>query len=226
MRNLFIIILLLFTITGQSQSEFPEYGKASFYADKFVGKLTASGEKYKPNDMTAAHKSLPFGTKVKVTNLTNSKSVIVRINDRGPYVKDRIIDLSLKAAEKLEFTEIGIVDVKVELTNEINENETEKEDYKVVDYSQHNYYKVNSVKIEPAKYGIQVGSYTDSGNLLKTINDFSLKFTDEIIVQESSENGSRKYRLIVGNFLNRNDAEAKLQELRKEFSDCFILNLE
>lgn len=226
MRNIFTILFLCIVTVAQSQSGFPEFGKASFYADKFVGKLTASGEKYKHNDMTAAHKSLPFGTKVKVTNLTNGKSVNVRINDRGPYIKDRVIDLSLKAAEKLEFTEIGIVDVKIELIGDSVEEETKKEDKKVVEYSPNNYYKVNAVIIEPAKYGIQIGSYTDSGNLLRTVSDFNLKFTDEIIVQESVENGSRKYRLIVGNFLNRNDAETKLQEFRKEYADCFILNLE
>ena len=72
-------------------------GKASFYGDKFHGKKTASGETYDMHDMTAAHKTLPFGTKVKITNANNGKSVVVEITDRGPFTKGREIDLSRKA---------------------------------------------------------------------------------------------------------------------------------
>jgi len=77
-------------------------GTASFYADKFERKQTASGEKYKHKKLTAAHKSLPFGTIVKVTNLENQETVEVRINDRGPFVAGRVIDLSRAAAEQLK----------------------------------------------------------------------------------------------------------------------------
>ncbi|VAW28529.1 Septum-associated rare lipoprotein A [hydrothermal vent metagenome] len=90
-------------------------GVASFYADKFVGRTTASGEKYKHSKLTAAHKTLPFGTKVKVTNLSNKKSVVVVINDRGPFVKGRIIDLSKTAAKKLAFINQGITKVRIKV---------------------------------------------------------------------------------------------------------------
>src|SRR5688500_19160271 len=76
-------------------------GKASFFADKFEGSPTASGEKYRHNRLTGAHKTLPFGTRIKVTKLANNLSVEVEINDRGPYVENRVIDLSKSAAEKL-----------------------------------------------------------------------------------------------------------------------------
>ncbi|WP_095011786.1 septal ring lytic transglycosylase RlpA family protein [Tsuneonella mangrovi] len=79
-------------------------GVASYYGRKFNGRSTASGERFDMNAMTAAHKTLPFGSRVRVTNLSNGKSVVVRINDRGPYVKGRTIDLSRAAA-----TEIGLV---------------------------------------------------------------------------------------------------------------------
>lgn len=230
MKNIFTLLFVILSISAISQSGFPEFGKASFYADKFEGKLTASGEKYKHNDMTAAHKSLPFGTKIKVTNLTNGKTVTVRVNDRGPYIKDRVIDLSKKAAEKLDFIEIGIVDVKVELVDIVEEKALNKyndvADNQPEAYSEFSYYEVNAKKIEPLNYGIQIGSYTDSGNLLKTISDFKQNFSYDIIVQESVENGNRKYRLVVGNFSKRIDAESKLAELRKAYTDCFILNLE
>ena len=78
-----------------------EYGKASYYAGRFLGKKTASGELYHPDSLTAAHKTLPFGSKVKVTNMYNDISVIVKVNDRGPFIEGRIIDLSRNAAYSL-----------------------------------------------------------------------------------------------------------------------------
>lgn len=93
--------------------EFIEQGVASYYADKYHGKKTASGEIYNMNDMTAAHPSLPFGIFLLVKNIKNNKSVIVRVNDRMPDFKNRIIDLSLAAAKKLDMISEGTVEVKI-----------------------------------------------------------------------------------------------------------------
>ncbi len=82
-------------------------GLASFYGVKLNGRRTASGEKYNQNALTAAHKTLPFGSKVQVTNVKNGKSVVVRVNDRGPFVKGRIIDLSKAAAKKIGLNSAG-----------------------------------------------------------------------------------------------------------------------
>lgn len=95
---------------GFSQSS--QTGMASFYNDKFEGKTTASGEVFSQSKLTAAHKTLPFKTKIKVTNLANNRSVIVTVNDRGPFVKGRILDLSKKAAVKLDFVDQGVAKVK------------------------------------------------------------------------------------------------------------------
>ena len=92
-----------------------ETGTASFYADEFDGKKTANGEIYNMNDLTAAHPSYSFNTIVKVTNLSNGKSVEVRINDRMPQFKGRIIDLSFAAAKKIEMINTGIQEVKLEV---------------------------------------------------------------------------------------------------------------
>lgn len=89
-------------------------GEASFYADKFHGRPTASGERFDNGRLTAAHRTLPFGTKVRVTNLANGRSVVVRVNDRGPFVKGRIIDLSRAAAQRIDMVRAGVVRVKVE----------------------------------------------------------------------------------------------------------------
>lgn len=92
-----------------------ESGIASFYADEFDGKRTANGEVYDMNDLTAAHPLFAFNTIVKVTNVSNGKSVEVRINDRMPQFKGRIIDLSFAAAKKIEMINTGIQEVKVEV---------------------------------------------------------------------------------------------------------------
>jgi len=90
-------------------------GIASYYAHDFHGKKTANGEIYDMHKMTAAHRSYPFNTKVKVTNLDNGKTVVVRINDRGPFKLERIMDLSLGAAEALEMTKTGTAKVRLEV---------------------------------------------------------------------------------------------------------------
>ena len=96
--------------SGSSQS-----GIASYYGKVLHGSRTASGERHNRNEMVAAHKSLPFGTKVKVTNLSNGKEVVVKINDRGPFVKGRVIDLSYGAFSKIENPGKGITKVKLDI---------------------------------------------------------------------------------------------------------------
>ena len=89
-------------------------GKASWYGGRHHGGPTASGERFNKNAMTAAHRTFPFGTRVRVTNLKNGKTVVVRINDRGPYGPGRVIDLSEAAARELDMIDAGVVPVKVE----------------------------------------------------------------------------------------------------------------
>lgn len=96
---------------------FSETGIASWYGPKFHGRKTASGEKYNQNAMTAAHKTLPFGTKVRVKNVKNDKSVIVRINDRGPFAKGRVIDVSRAAAKKLDMINSGTAKVNIKVVD-------------------------------------------------------------------------------------------------------------
>lgn len=90
-------------------------GVASYYADEFHGKLTSNGETFDMDGLTAAHRTFPFGTKVRVTNLENNKSVIVRVNDRGPFKEGRIIDLSRGAAKEIDLIRTGTARVKLEV---------------------------------------------------------------------------------------------------------------
>jgi rare lipoprotein A len=100
--------------SGPDVSDFEQQGKASWYGRLFHGRKTASGEKYNMNAMTAAHKTLPLASWVRVTNEANHKTVVVKINDRGPYVKGRVIDLSYAAAAKLGMRSDGTQKVKIE----------------------------------------------------------------------------------------------------------------
>ena len=93
-------------------------GKIAHYGAKFNGRKTASGERFNVNAMTMAHKTLPFGTRVKVTNLANKKSVVVRVNDRGPSSPDRIGDLTTGAARKIGMTKAGVVDARLEVVGQ------------------------------------------------------------------------------------------------------------
>ena len=93
----------------------PETGEASWYGEDFQGNETANGEIYDLNGLTAAHPSLPFGTTVRVTNLSNRKKILLRINDRGPYVGRRLIDVSWAAAKRLGFVASGVTPVRVEV---------------------------------------------------------------------------------------------------------------
>jgi len=103
---------------AQKPPPFVEFGTASYYGAEFNHKRTAAGEAFNMNELTAAHRTLPLNSKVRVTNLENGRSVIVRINDRGPFDKHRIIDLSAKAARELGMTHDGTARVKLELVNE------------------------------------------------------------------------------------------------------------
>lgn len=103
---------------GEAYAQIVVHGKASYYSDKFEGRETASGELYCKDSLTAAHRILPFGTIVKVTSVKKNVQTIVRINDRGPHVKGRIIDLSRKAMENLGGIHDGVIDVKIEVISD------------------------------------------------------------------------------------------------------------
>ena len=115
---IFFTLLECSSVPAKSDSNwvgYTESGKASYYAMKFQSKKTASGELYDKAKKTAAHKKLPFGTIVKVTNIKNRKSVIAKINDRGPFVKGRIIDLSNSAFSSIANFDAGVIEVKIEV---------------------------------------------------------------------------------------------------------------
>jgi rare lipoprotein A len=115
-----VALLLLAGIDAQARthsgrSEVFKAGMASYYHDRFHGRRTASGARYDKNSYSAAHKSLPLGTQVRVTDSRSGKSVVVRINDRGPYARGRVIDLSRAAAQEIGLTRKGVTKVELEI---------------------------------------------------------------------------------------------------------------
>ena len=201
-------------------------GKASFYADKFEGSPTASGEKYRHNKLTGAHKSLPFGTKVKVTNIANNQTVEVVINDRGPYVEGRIIDLSKSAAEQLGFINLGLAEVQVEVIDAGEGKTSDPDQGKMisrVSVEEDEFYDFDIARLKPTGFGVQIGTYQELVNLIRFSENLKSSYQKKVTVQVKVVNGIKYYGIILGQFSARAKAEGFREEVKKKFPDAFIV---
>jgi rare lipoprotein A len=164
--TLFLIIFLFFGMNSFAE----QWGLASWYGGDFNGKKTANGEIFNTNEHTAAHNTLPFDTVVKVTNLYNLKTTVVRINDRGPFRKGRIIDLSKAAAADLDMLDSGVIPVRIEI---VKKSEGEVEPVKPVK------------PVEPVagseSYRIQVGAFREPANAERAKRLISAKNLNVVI---------------------------------------------
>jgi len=215
-------LFIAFSICAQVQT-----GKASFYADKFEGSPTASGEKYKHSKLTGAHRSLPFGTKVRVTNLANNESVEVVINDRGPFVENRVIDLSKSAAEKLGFINQGLADVKVEVIDAGDgkgKTQSVMVDHVIVEEKE--IYDFEVARLKATGFGVQLGTYQELVNLMRMSDNLKNSYKKKVAVQVKVVNGVKYYSLILGQTSNRSKAESLLAEVKPKFLDAFIVDFE
>lgn len=218
-----LLTCLLFSLFATTLAQVQE-GKASYYADKFEGVPTASGEKYKHNKLTGAHKTLPFGTRVKVTNVSNNQSVEVVINDRGPYVDGRIIDLSKSAAEKLGFINQGLADVTLEVIDPGDGKSSvaiKPIDHVAVD--QKEFYDFEISRLDPKGFGVQIGTFQELVNLMRLSENLKNSYKKNITVQVKIVNGIKYYGLILGQFSSRPKAEHFRDGLKKKFPDAFIV---
>ncbi len=223
MKNLFLIFLFAWaTHTTQAQTQ---TGKASFYADAFEGHATASGEKYHANKFTAAHKTLPFGTVVRVTNLANNEAIEVAVNDRGPFVEGRIIDLSKSAAQKLGYFNQGVAEVKIEVVDAGNgKGKTQPAVVEHVSVEDREFYNFDISKADPKGFGAQLGTYQELANLLRITESLKAKYKKKVTVQVKVVNGVKYYSLILGLFSSQEKAENFLSGLKKQFPDSFVLD--
>ncbi|MFC2104040.1 septal ring lytic transglycosylase RlpA family protein [Bacteroidota bacterium] len=222
-RILFFIyvIFLAFTTGVKAQNSYSKTGIASFYADKFEGRQTANGEIYYHAKRTAAHQTLPFGSIVKVTNLENNKYVVVRINDRGPFVDNRIIDLSKSAAKELDFIGKGLAKVRIELiasTDDLPDNSPMANQKQTKEY-----YKVNVDVVSPNGKGVQIGSYKNDENVFRLVEQLKKKYNEQVFIEVATVKKQKVYRIIIGNYNSNDQLEALKQKLSKEFKGCFIV---
>ena len=156
-------------------------GIASWYGPDFHGQPTASGEIYDQYALTAAHRTLPLGSRVVVTNLRNSHSVEVRVNDRGPFVGDRIIDLSYTAAHQLDLIGPGTAPVRIEVLG------------------------VRGGALPAAAYAVQVGAFANYENA-RSLQQSVRQQLDRVFISTHSEAGYQYYRVRIGPFAQRADA--------------------
>ena len=196
---------------------FTQTGKASWYGKKFHGRPTASGEIYNMYGKSAAHKTLPLGTYVKVTNLSNRKETIVRINDRGPFIKGRIIDLSYTAAKEIDLVGVGVAKVKViALAPEVGKTKSGKGSKPLVDISE----------LETGEFTIQVGAYQDKNNAEKIAERLKVLF-DFVQVTVYVDNDRRTLHRVHAS-KSKSLAQAEKIEKRLEamgFTAAFIVRI-
>lgn len=197
-------------------------GIASWYGKQFHGKPTANGERYNMNALTAAHKTLPMPTNVKVTNLQNGRSIIVRVNDRGPFVGDRIIDLSRRAAQILGFTNQGTTKVRVQVLNGKGEVAKNRKELTKNTYIPP---KEKTVR-QPVNTGpllVQAGSFKEKDNAHSRIRELATAGIKADITQ-ALINGVTYFRVVIGNFSNRGGAESALERVQaRGFYDARII---
>jgi rare lipoprotein A len=186
------------TLRSEFQAGHTLSGIASWYGKEFNGKPTASGMTYDMYDLTAAHRTLPFGTMVEVRNLNNAERVVVEINDRGPFVKGRIIDLSYEAARKLGIVEDGTAPVDLRLL------------------------LLGDVDKKRLKYRVQVGSFADWTNARELQNRLRRQYPDVVIQPWVGPQG-RFYRVRVGPYATLRDAEIAAGQLEDQGLTTFLV---
>jgi len=200
-----------------SAEGYDEEGLASWYGLEFHGKPTSCGEPYDMYAMTAAHKTLPLGTYVKVTNQRNGRSVILRINDRGPFVSGRIIDLSSRAAQELGSATPGLAPVRVEAVQVAAEQQIAGSTYWKVD------------PLPSFRYGlfaVQIGSFRDQNNANRLKEKMQKGYTTIQILPFSDLDGYR-YRVQVGAYRDIFLAQEEMRRLRSNgFADAFVVAME
>ncbi len=225
--RLFITILaatLFGVLEVYSQETYTQEGTASYYGRELHGRRTSSGERFSKHKLTAAHPTLAFGTMVKVTNLDNGKSVTVRINDRGPSTKKRIIDVSYAAAKKLGMIAAGTAQVRIEALKEevdpaVPVSEPESED------TPRELYQLDVKLAETKGWAVQLGSFGEAGNLMQMANTIRQTYNKPILVDVATNSEKRVYRLLVGPEKSEESATALLMLVKKDYPDAFVTKL-
>ncbi len=194
-----------------SATGYEEFGVASWYGKDFHGRTTSNGEKYDMYDITAAHKLLPMHTMLLVQNLDNGKEIIVRVNDRGPFIQGRIVDLSYGAARKIALVKSGTAKVKVTALGELRKNTDGKGRFK------------DHADLRSGEYYVQIGAFTQKYNGIALQTKF-LNAGHRTVIKEATVNGRLFYRVQV--FVGRTLNSARRSEqtlIKKGYRGAFVL---
>ncbi|MEX0680198.1 MAG: septal ring lytic transglycosylase RlpA family protein [Balneolales bacterium] len=195
-------ILLLFTVSCATtrSGNIIDQGEASWYGPGFHGRQTANGETYDQNKLTAAHRTLPFNTVIRVVNLDNGKSIHVRINDRGPYARGRVIDLSREAARRIDMIDTGVAPVRLILINSEEPIRTR-----------------GPGNIRQEEFTIQLASFYNRSEA----EAFSRQIRRSR-VETGNVNGRTVYRVYYGTYRNARDANRDLNRFERSGYECFV----
>ena len=209
--------LVLSTLSAQDNTSIRLTGRASYYGDYFHGRRTASGERFDIHKYTAAHRTLPFGTKVKVTNLRNNKSVVIKINDRGPHVRSRIIDLSKAAASAIDLMRYGAARVSMEVLQNSAiafgpfRNKTGPDLFQnTALYLAGNTYNFWGHLKNPDGFGFQTGAFTDLVSARENCQTLLLKGVKDVYIQVAAAGEGKIYRVMLYQFPSRKMAEQEI----------------
>lgn len=244
MRFLTLVLLaIMVSCSFLEAQKVLETGKAKFYDDSFHGRKTSFGDFYNKDDLTASHRSLPQNTLVRVTNLKNSKSVVVRINDEGPFVDGYVTELSRKAASTIGLVQAGEGRVKLQVVTreqlqkkKQNDGRAEtvaekpKAELDVIEEAKQmdvgGLYKMQVLKLEPRGYGVQVATYSDYDGVLTQIATLQDNWFKGAMVFVDEKEGKRMYKVILGPFFTKPEAQSYHESLKKKYGiKGFVVSL-
>lgn len=192
----------------QTANGYDEIGMASWYGEDFHGKKTANGYIYDMYGVSAAHKTLPLGTQVKVTNLENGRNVVLVINDRGPFVRGRILDLSYGAAKRLGSVDRGVVKVRITAVGSMPAQST-----------------VVQAKPQVQKhYRVRVGAFSILTNAERVHQHLVRLGYPNATITTVRRSGQILHVVQAGSFTNRSKAERIMEQLKREFPSCYIVS--
>src|SRR5579884_3080126 len=219
MRSWFPVVLAAFVLSGCAHKRhvrmqttphpapapvavgYTESGVASWYGHPYHGRAAADGEIYDMETLVAAHRTLPFNSWVRVVNLTNNKSVEVRIIDRGPFVDGRIIDLSHAAARAIDLVGPGIAQVRVDIIDAPAPSDQ-----------------------PPPLFAVQVGSFTDRARAVQLAADLQSQFSNVVLVPRQADR--TLWRVLVGRENSWDDAAALADQIGSAHGECFVVRLD
>lgn len=238
-----LFMVIHFHTKAQAKVGEKQRGKASYYADKFNGKKTASGEIFNNGDYTAAHRTLPFNTMLKVTNVKTGKAVVLRVNDRGPFSRNRILDVTKVAAKDLDMIKDGSITVEIEvLPNNAhpgrvdnapiakkeskkkkntppqsdNSEKNKYENKKEVQLTTGKTYSVWLTERQPIGYGIQVFSFREKENAIKKGKEIVKAGIEDVYIQVGWQGVRRIYRVLLGQYATPEQAKGAVEIYQKK----------